>query len=56
MFATMGCMFFPFTNGMVFASLNSISTAFGAEVSTVAYTISGLVVDVVFIIIYVLMM
>ena len=55
MFATMGCMFFPFTNGMVFAALNSISTAFGTSVSTVSYTLSGLIVDIVFIILYVLM-
>lgn len=56
MFSTMGCMFFPFSNGMVLASLTSIGSVMGASVSTVAYTVSGLVVDVVFILLYTLLM
>lgn len=56
MFSTMGCMFFPFSNGMVLAALTSISSVMGTSVSTVSYTISGLVVDLVFIILYALLM
>jgi len=52
MFATMGSMVFPFSNGMVLASLNSGMAVVGQQLDSAAYTTTGVIVTLVFIVIY----